>query len=110
MREVRDALLDKEEALEASQQEVEALKEEIRTKQSVMDKKIKLAEEQIELMAEKDKKIEMLKQRVDSVNKEFNRQWGGGKRQDPQKATTLEDVYKLTGESYSKDWWLSKLR
>ena len=60
----------------------------------------KHAEEQLALVAEKDAKIEMLKQRVDSVNAEYNKAWNKGAQapKPTREATTLEDVYRVTGE------------
>lgn len=85
----------------------ERVEEEEETARICQDLLYKEREEFIEKLDEKNAKIEMLKERVDNVNGEFNRILGGPakqpKPQDPNKATTLEDVYRLTGEHYSKD-------
>lgn len=58
-----------------------------------------LAEAKMELDA-KDQMIETLKKRVENVNAEYNSAFGGGRRRDqnPRTHTTLEDVYRMTGE------------
>ena len=62
-----------------------------------------LAEAHAQLEA-KDQMIETLKQRVSNINDEFNRSFGRGRQESsPRTHTTLEDVYKMTGEPYSKD-------
>ena len=100
--ETRQKLAETERKLEIVKEQVERLSNEIITKQSVMDQKIKLAEQQIALVAEKDHMIDMLKHRVKNVSEEYNQRWSYAQiEQTPQRsrqATTLKDVYKLTGE------------
>lgn len=50
--------------------------------------------------AEKDSMITTLKERVNSINNEYNRAFNGGAQASTpkRKCTTLEDVYKITGE------------
>lgn len=115
--EVREKLAETERKLEIVEGQVKRLSDTILNKQRVMDDKIKYAQAQIALVAEKDNEIAMLQRRCANLNDEMN---GKRFRQDalgmsqaekkamaqqgpPRIATTLEDVYKLTGEPYSKD-------
>jgi len=98
--ETRQKLAEAERKLKVCEGQVERLVEVISTKQSVMDQKIKEAEEQLAMVAEKDLKIVMLQNRLASLNDEYN-----GLRRGKRGATTLEDVYKMTGQgqTYIKD-------
>jgi len=122
--ETREKLAETERKLETVEGQVKRLADTILDKQRVMDEKIKHAEEQIALVEEKDNKINMLQRRLANLNDEMNgrgmprmptetalaiehdrakRELEGLMRESKRQFTTLEDVYKMTGESYSKD-------
>ena len=115
--ETREKLAETERQLKVCEGQIKRLTEVISTKQSVMNQKIKEAEEQLAMVAEKDLKIVMLQSRLASLNDEYNGIRRGrtqipivtdtevlerierGKRG----ALTVEDVYKMTGQPYTKD-------
>jgi small-conductance mechanosensitive channel len=96
----RQTLQETQEALRISEMQVDTLAKEILHKHEDMNHKIAMAEEKIALMDEKEAMIAMLKQRVKNVSEEYNRQCNGKRAMLPpdKRATTLEDIYKLTGE------------
>lgn len=112
--ETRAELAEAERKLEVVEGQVQRLSSTIIDKQKLMDDRIKEAEAQIALVAEKDATIAALQQRLANLNDEYNgikgRRNALGMAQadkeamrNPRQFTTLEDVYKMTGESYSKD-------
>lgn len=105
LREARQRLKEAQEALKVSEAEVENLRkkqdENTAAVQRCYHLEKTLAAQELaaakaiaaDTINKKDAMIAMLKRRVQNFNEEYNNMWSG------RKATTLEDVHKLTGEN-----------
>ena len=96
--EVREKLAETERKLETVEGQVERLAKVLTTREEETENILKTAKAALALSDQKDIKIEMLKRRVKNVSDAYNNKYSGSRV-----AITLEDVYKMTGEPYSKD-------
>ncbi|MHA2063098.1 MAG: hypothetical protein ACXABY_01835 [Candidatus Thorarchaeota archaeon] len=106
LRETRQRLREAQEELKTKEAEVEALRKKQEEKDEDTAAIKTLAAEEVDRIKamtaatiERQRAIiDMLKQRVENINDEYNAAYGNRAIQAPRRATTLADVHKLTGE------------